>query len=69
MDPLTIINLSAALIKAGFVTYAQIKQTLQANQGTLTDERVNAILDALIADDEIRAKAAEDDAKNLPPTT
>jgi len=65
MDPLTIITLSSALIKAGFTTYAQIKQTLAANQGTLTDEQVNAILDALIADDEIRAKVADDEAKGV----
>lgn len=65
MDPITIITLSAALIKAGFTTYAQIKQTLAANKGTLTDEQVNAILDALIADDEIRAQMADDDATSL----
>jgi hypothetical protein len=63
MDPFTIITLSTALIKAGFTTYAQIKATLAANKGTLTDAQVDQILDALIADDEIRAKVADDEAK------
>lgn len=58
MDPLTIITLGSALVKAGFTTYEDIKTTIQANRGDLTDDQLNTILEAIASDDDRRADIA-----------
>ncbi len=58
MDPITLINFGAALVKAGFATYEQISETIKANRGELTDDQLNQILDAIAADDDRRAAIA-----------
>jgi hypothetical protein len=65
VDPITLINFSAALIKAGVATYAQIKETIQANKGELTNEQLDAILDAIASDDDERATKAERIAEGI----
>ena len=65
MDPITIINLSAALIKAGIASYEQISETIRANRGELTDDQLNTILDALLSDDAKRANEAQQIADGL----
>lgn len=60
MDPITLITFGAALIKEGIATFQQIRNVILSNQGDMTEEQVNAILDALIADDDKRAQMAED---------
>ena len=58
MDPFTIITLGAALVKAGFTTYEQIRTTIAENRGDLTDNQLNQILEAIAADDDRRAEIA-----------
>jgi aryl-alcohol dehydrogenase-like predicted oxidoreductase len=59
MDPITLITFGAALVKAGITTYQQISETIRANRGDLTDEELNAVLEAIAADDDRRAELAD----------
>lgn len=65
MDILTIISVSATLVKAGVATYQQIHGAIAANQTELqlTDDQLNEILDAMIKEDTRRAEIAEKEAR------